>query len=195
MAPVGIPLLLAFFSLLLWPLPAAAEPELWACKRTDGSTIYTNHTKGVTGCNTYPLRAELGYMKRTEAPAPAQKEEPKPPASQTQAAGQPININIIVNSPPPAPPLQRIEVQPPVSEIPFEVVRMLSVGMSEAEILRRAGLPQTTLIGGGYSFGSPYSSWPIFGANRFVYSSGDWLVELTFTGGRVATINQTRVRP
>lgn len=134
-------------------------------------------------------------MKRAEAPASPQKEEPKPPASQTQAAGQPITINIIVNSPPPVPPPQQIEMQPPVGEIPFEVVRMLSVGMSEAEVLRRAGFPQTTLIGGGYSFGSPYSSWPIFGANRFVYSSGDWLVELTFTGGRVLSINQNRVRP
>ena len=72
---------------------------------------------------------------------------------------------------------------------------MLSVGMTEAEILRRAGLPQATLIGGSYSFGSPYPFWPIFGANRFVYSSGDWLVELMFTGGRVMSINQNRVRP
>jgi hypothetical protein len=195
MAPIGIPLLLTFFSLLLWPLPAAAEPELWACKRADGSTIYTNHTKGVTGCGAYTLRSELGYVKRTAEPTPASKEEPKAPSLPAQTAGQPININIIVNAPPPAPPPQRIEVQPPAGEISFEVVRMLSVGMSEAEILRRAGLPQTTLIGGGYSFGSPYSSWPIFGANRFVYSSGDWLVELTFTGGRVASINETRIRP
>jgi len=195
MAPIGLSLLVTFLSVALLPLPASAEPELWVCKRADGSAIYTNHTKGVTGCTTHPLRAELGYMKRTEAPAPAQKEEPTPPASQAQAAGPPININVIVTAPPPAPPPQRIEVQPPSGEIPFEVVRMLSVGMSEAEILRRAGLPQTTLIGGGYSFGSPYSSWPIFGANRFVYSSGDWLVELTFTGGRVMSINQNRVRP
>ncbi len=195
MPPIGVSLLIAFLAVPLLPLPASAESELWTCKRADGSTIYTNHTKGVTGCNTYPLRTELGYMKRAEAPASPQKEEPKPPASQTQAAGQPITINIIVNSPPPVPPPQQIEMQPPVGEIPFEVVRMLSVGMSEAEVLRRAGFPQTTLIGGGYSFGSPYSSWPIFGANRFVYSSGDWLVELTFTGGRVLSINQNRVRP
>ena len=195
MSPIGPVLLVAFLFAPLLPLPAFAESELWACKRADGSTIYTNHTKGVTGCDTYALRAELGYMKRTEAPAPAQKEEPKPPVPQTQAAGQPININIIVNSPPPAPPPQRIEVQPPVGEISFEVVRMLSVGMTEAEILRRAGLPQSTLIGGSYALGSPYPFWPIFGANRFVYSSSDWIVELTFTGGRVISINQTRVRP
>jgi len=28
-----------------------------------------------------------------------------------------------------------------------------------------------------------------------VYSSGDWIVELTFSGGRVLSINQTRLRP
>src|SRR2546427_7879737 len=73
--------------------------------------------------------------------------------------------------------------------------RMLSVGMTEAEVLGRAGLPQTTLIGSAYAFGSPYPFWPIFGANRFVYSSGDWIVEITFGGGRVVSINQTRLRP
>ena len=195
MAPVGIPLLLAFVSLLLWPLPAAAEPEFWVCKRVDGGTLYTNKSKDLAGCNTHSLQSERGYMKRTAEPAPTPKEEPTPPAPQAAASGQPITINIIVNSLSPAPPPQRIEAQPPAGEIPFEVVRMLSVGMTEAEILRRAGLPQATLIGGSYSFGSPYPVWPIFGANRFVYSSGDWLVELMFTGGRVMSINHNRVRP
>lgn len=195
MSRIGVALLVAFLASPLLPLPASAEPELWACQRADGSTMYMNHTKGATGCGGYSLRSELGYVKRTEAPAPAKTEEAKPPEAPAHATGQPITINIIVNAPPPAPPPQPIEVQPPVGEIPFEVVRMLSVGMTEAEILRRAGLPQATLIGGSYSFGAPYPVWPIFGANRFVYSSGDWLVELTFTGGRVLSINQTRVRP
>ena len=195
MAPIGIPLLLAFFSFLLWPLPAAADPEVWFCKRADGTTIFANHTKGMTDCRQHTLQTEMGYMKRTVEPAPVSKEEPRVPAPPAQSLGQPVTINIIVNAPPPTPPPQRIEIQPPVGEISFEVFRMLSVGMSEAEILRRAGLPQTTLIGGSYSFGSPYPSWPIFGANRFVYSSGDWIVELMFTGGRVLSINQTRVRP
>lgn len=195
MSPIGISLLVTFLSLLLLPRPALADPELWTCKRADGTTIFTNKTADLSGCGAYTLRSELGYVKRSEESTPIQKEEPKPPAHQTQTSGQPININIIVNSPPPAPPPPRIEVPPPVGEIPFEVVRMLSVGMTEAEILRRAGLPQATLIGGSYTLGAPYPFWPIFGANRFVYSSGDWIVELTFGGGRVLSINQTRVRP
>jgi hypothetical protein len=156
--------------------------------------MFTDKIPNVTGCSQYRLRTELGFLSRKtaeekpEAPKPAS--EPKAPPS-----AQPITINIIVSAPPPTPPPPRIEAQPPLGEIPFEVFRMLSVGMTEGEILGRAGLPQTTLIGGSYAFGSPYPIWPIFGANRFVYSSGDWIVELEFTGGRVASINQTRLRP
>jgi len=189
MPPIGMSLLVAFLFIPLGSLPAMAESELWTCKRNDGATIFANHTKGLTGCSSYNLRSELGYMKRT---AEEKAEAPKPPESKAPTAAQPVTINIIVNAPPPP---QRIEVQPPVGEISFEVARMLSVGMTEAEILRRAGLPQATLIGGSYSFGSPYPFWPVFGANRFVYSSDDWLVELTFGGGRVLSINQTRIRP
>jgi hypothetical protein len=189
MSRVGIPLLVGFLSAVLFPLSAAAEPELWSCTKTDGTMLFTNKTKDLSGCNAYTLRAELGYVKRA---VEEKKEEPKPPEPKAQTALPPININIMVSAPPPAPPA--IEMLAPVGEIPFEVVRMLSVGMTEAEILRRAGLPQATLIG-SHSFGSPYPAWPIFGANRFVYSSGDWIVELTFTGGRVFSINQNRVRP
>lgn len=192
MAPVGVAILIAVLSALLQPVPAAsAEPELWSCTRADGTTIFTNHTKGLTGCSSYSLRSELGYVKRT---VQEQTEAPKLTEAKPQTAAPPVTVNIIVNSPPPTPP-QQIEVRPAVGEIPFEVVRMLSVGMTEAEILRRAGLPQSTLVGGGYSLGAPYPFWPVFGANRFVYSSGDWLVELAFGGGRVISINQTRVRP
>ncbi len=190
MSRVGIPLMVGFLSAVLLPLSAtAAEPELWSCTKADGTTTFTNKTKDLSGCSAYTLRSELGYVRRA---VEEKKEEPQPPESKTQAALPPININIMVSAPPPAPPA--IEMPAPVGEIPFEVVRMLSVGMTEAEILRRAGLPQATLIG-SHSFGSPYPFWPIFGANRFVYSSGDWIVELTFTGGRVFSINQVRIRP
>jgi hypothetical protein len=190
MSRVGIPLLVGVLSIALLPLSAAAEPELWSCTKADGTMTFTNKTKDLSGCGAYTLRSELGYVKRA---VEEKKEEPKPPESKTQAALPPININIMVSAPPPAPPPPVIEAIP-AGEIPFEVVRMLSVGMTEAEILKRAGLPQATLIG-SQSFSSPYSFWPIFGANQFVYSSGEWTVELTFTGGRVFSINQFRVRP
>src|SRR5437867_4470712 len=105
MSRAGILLFVAFFSALLLPRPAAAEPELWTCTQADGATMFTDHVPTQAGC------------------------------------------------------------------------------------------PQTSLFGGAYAFGSPYPFWPIFGANRFVYSSGGWIVEITFGGGRVVSINQPRLRP
>ena len=165
------------------------------CERTDGSTMFTDHLPTQAGCSPYTIRSELGYLKRAAEPPVVKQEAPAPPEPrvQAQAATAPITINIIVSAPPPTPP--SIEMLAPVGEIPFETYRMLSVGMTEAEVLGRAGMPQTTYIGSAYPFTSPYPFWPIFGANRFVYSSGDWIVELTFGGGRVISINQTRLRP
>lgn len=184
---------LALTSLLLVDNLAFAEPEVMTCKRADGTEVYTNKTKGMTGCNEYRIRSELGYVKRVVEEKPQEKDDRKPVPVPPQAGMQPIQI-IINNISNPTPPPPKIEVGAPIGEIPFEISRMLSVGMTEAEVLRRAGQPQTTLIG-SYSFGSPYPVWPIFGANRYVYSSGDWVVELTFGGGRVMSINQFRPRP
>lgn len=185
--------LLALTSLLLLRSLALAEPEVMTCKRADGTDVFTNKTKDMTGCSEYTIRSELGYVKRIVEEKPPEKEDRKPVAPQAPAGMPPIQI-IINNISNPTPPPPRIEVGAPIGEIPFEISRMLSVGMTEAEVLRRAGQPQSTLIG-SYSFGSPYPVWPIFGANRFVYSSGDWVVELTFGGGRVISINQFRPRP
>lgn len=191
---LGIPLLVTLLSVLLLPLAATAESELWACKRADGSTMFTDHVPTQAGCSAYTVRSELGYFKRAEEPPAVKPEAPTPPEPKVQAqpAPLPITINIVISPPPTPPPIQTLA---PVGEIPFETFRMLSMGMTEAEVLGRAGLPQTTYIGSAYSFGSPYPFWPIFGANRFVYSSGDWIVELTFGGGRVVSISQTRLRP
>ena len=64
-------------------------------------------------------------------------------------------------------------------EVSFEVLRMLSTGMTKAEVIGRAGPP-----------------WHAFQHGRsstWVYSTTDrWIVELAFGGGRVATINWTR---
>lgn len=183
----------ALTALLFLTSLAAAEPEVMTCKRADGTQIFTNKTKGVTGCSEYRIQSELGYVRRIVEEKAPEKAEPKPVVPQGSVGMPPIQI-IINNISAPAPPPARIEVGAPIGEIPFETSRMLSVGMTEAEVLRRAGQPQSTLIG-SYSFGSPYPTWPIFGANRYVYSSGDWVVELTFGGGRVISINQFRPRP
>jgi hypothetical protein len=188
MSRAGTQLLIVLASTLLLPLPASAESELWTCPRADGSTLFTDHVQTQAGCSPYTVRSELGYFKRTAEPPAVKQEAPTPPGprAQAQPALPSITVNIVISPPPPT---------PRVIDIPFETYRMLSVGMTEAEVLGRAGLPQTTYIGSAYSFGSPYRVWPIFGANQFVYSSGDWIVEITFGGGRVASIRQTRLRP
>ena len=194
MSRVGVPPLVGVLSVALLPLSVtAAEPGLWSCTKADGTTLYANYAPNQADCAAYTFRSDLRYPKHAaEEQSAVKKEEPKPPEPKAPTSSPPINIYVTVSAPPPSPPA--IEIPVPAGEIPFEVVRMLSVGMTEAEILRRAGLPQATLIG-SHSFGSPYPFWPIFGANRFVYSSGDWIVELTFTGGRVFSINEVRVRP
>ena len=64
-------------------------------------------------------------------------------------------------------------------ELSFEALRMLSTGMSKAEVLSHAGPPQHTF---------QYNR-----SSAWVYSTADhWIVELTFGGGRVSAINWTR---
>jgi hypothetical protein len=64
-------------------------------------------------------------------------------------------------------------------EVSFEVLRMLSTGMSKAEVVGRAGPPWHTFQRGRSS--------------TWVYATTDrWIVELAFGGGRVASINWTR---
>jgi len=64
-------------------------------------------------------------------------------------------------------------------ELSFEVIRMLSTGMSKGQVLSLAGAPH-------YTFQRSRS-------NMWVYSSTDrWIVELSFEGGRVTAINWTR---
>jgi outer membrane protein assembly factor BamE (lipoprotein component of BamABCDE complex) len=64
-------------------------------------------------------------------------------------------------------------------ELSFEVLRMLSVGMTKVEVLSRAGAPHYTLRQ--------------FGSSAWVYSSTDhWIVELTFAAGKVIAINWSR---
>jgi len=75
---------------------------------------------------------------------------------------------------------------PPVKrfpgEITFETYRMLSTGTTEAEILTRAGQPR-------YTFRIARGTWV------WVYLNDEWLVEVTFSGGRVANISRYRPKP
>jgi hypothetical protein len=64
-------------------------------------------------------------------------------------------------------------------EISFEVLRMLSTGMTRAEVLSRAGSPQHRLKNRGTQ------SW--------IYSAADrWIVEIVFSGNNVIKVNWSR---
>src|SRR5437867_13168114 len=93
----------------------------------------------------HSVRAKLSDFKRAAEPPEVRQEAPTPPEpkAQTQPALPPITINIVISSPPPRPPVR--DTLAPAGEIPFETYRMLSVGMTEAEVLGRAGLAQQTL--------------------------------------------------
>jgi len=67
-------------------------------------------------------------------------------------------------------------------EMSFEVLRMLSTGMSKAEVLSRAGPPSYTFRNGGMQ--------------KWMYRASDgWHVEINFAGNNVAAIEWTRARP
>jgi hypothetical protein len=67
-------------------------------------------------------------------------------------------------------------------DVSFETLRMLSTGMTKAEVLSRAGHPRHEIKSRG--------------TQRWVYSSSDdWIAEITFGGNHVTAINWTRSRP
>ncbi len=64
-------------------------------------------------------------------------------------------------------------------EVPFETLRMLSTGMTKAEVLSRAGSPRHRFTNRGTQ------SW--------IYSASDrWIVEIVFSGNNVIAINWSR---
>ena len=65
------------------------------------------------------------------------------------------------------------------AEASFEALRMISTGMTKAEVLSRVGSPR-------YTFRHARS-------NQWVYNGPDrWIVEVTFSGDRVMAINWSR---
>ena len=67
----------------------------------------------------------------------------------------------------------------PAGEVSFETLRMLSTGMTKAEVLSRAG--------------SPRHSFKNRGTQRWVYASSDrWIVEIVFSGNNVIDISWSR---
>jgi len=124
------------------------------------------------------------YTNRNEG-RDCKKYEPKAKLSiKSKETGSPTEPVPAVHGYPVSPGIDRHD--PPVRRLPgeisFETYRMLSTGTTEAEILTRAGQPR-------YTFRIARGTWV------WVYLNDEWLVEVTFSGGRVANISRYRPKP
>jgi hypothetical protein len=159
---------------LLLGLPAVVAADMWRCALPDGGEIYTDTPKEYQHCLAYQPASELGVFSRVPAigvaPRPLQVE----PVQQRER-------------------LPQVDESPVPSDMSFEVFRMLSIGMPEAEVLARAGLPtyiSSLPFAGGYGLIAPVSN-----ALRYSYI-GDWIVIVEFDrSGRVSNLNRFRPRP
>jgi hypothetical protein len=162
----------AFLCFLLG-LPAVVAADMWRCAHPDGGEIYTNTPKEYQQCLAYEPASELSVFSRVPAIGDA------PRLLQVEPVQQPERT-------------KQVDASPVPSEMPFEVFRMLSLGMSEAEVLQRAGpptyvVPNTT---GAFGLLAPISS-----AARYYYL-GDWIVTVNFDlAGRVINLDRSRPRP
>lgn len=148
-------------------IPARAEtPEMWRCTRPDGSEIYTNKSGAGEDCKEYVPAARLGVLPPGATPT-------VPPME----GGAPLEQRLA-----PAASERRPDERRGPGQISFETFRMLDTGMTETEVLVRAGPPRHTFR---LSIGTVV----------WAYLNDDWVVEVTFSGGRVADISRYRPRP
>jgi hypothetical protein len=148
---------------------------MWVCSLATDSPIYTNITKGYQDCVAFEPKSELGMFSTNVVPTSPRLEEFRPLLEPTPASLPP-----------------KAEEALPYREMPFEVFRMLSLGMSEAEILKRAGQPSYVVPNTTGAFGLLA---PISSAARYYYL-GDWIVTVTFDlSGRVINLDRSRPSP
>ena len=165
---------LAIFFLLV-VLPTAASAEMWLCSLPTGGAIYTNLPKDYQDCTPFEPKSELGMFSTNVVPTSPRLEEFRLPLEPTPASLPP-----------------KAEEAPLYREMPFEVYRMLNLGMSEAEILKRAGPPSYVVPNTTGAFGLLA---PISSAARYYYL-GDWIVTVTFDlSGRVINLDRSRPSP
>jgi hypothetical protein len=162
--------------LLLLALPPIASADMWRCTLPDGSEIYTNNPKDYQSCKSYQPIAELSVF----LPRPDSEVAPRFLQGSVQ---QPE-------------PLVQTDQGALTTEMPFEVWRMISIGMHETQVLAQAGPP--TYISGttGVVPGSGLFA-PVSNALRYNYVSGidDWIVVVEFdNSARVRNVDRFRQR-
>jgi len=162
---------LAIFSLIV--LPSEAPAEMWLCSLPTDSAIYTNIPKGYQDCAAFEPKSELGMFTTNVVPTSPRLEGFELPLESK--------------------PAPRAEEASLSREMPFEIFRMLSIGMTEAEVIARAGPPtyiSSLPLAGGFGLIAPVSN-----ALRYNYL-GDWIVVVTFDlSGRVINLERFRPRP
>src|SRR5438132_11304649 len=108
---------LAIFFLLV-VLPAAASAEMWLCSLPTGGAIYTNLPKDYQDCAAFEPKSELGMFSTNVVPTSPRLEGFELPLEPKAAP--------------------RAEEASPSREMPFDIFRMLSIGMNEADVIARA---------------------------------------------------------
>ena len=157
--------------LLVAGLPAVATAEISRCSLADGSEIYTNNPADYPTCQAYEPKSEVSVFSTTE---------PAPPR---------LRVPDVFTEPARLPKVE----PPPATDMPFEVFRMLSIGMYEAEVIARAGVP-TYISSLPLAAGSGLIA-PVSNALRYSYI-GDWIVVVSFDlSGRVINLDRFRPRP
>jgi len=158
-------------------LPSIASAEMWRCALPDGTDIYTNNPKEYQGCQAHQPVAELSIFYPAADRGPTAR---LPVTSETLKSAQPA-------------PRENVDEISVPSDMPFEVYRMLSIGMSEAEVLARAGAP--TFVSGLPLAGGSGLIAPVSNALRYSYL-GDWIVVVEFDrSGRLSNLDRFRPRP
>jgi hypothetical protein len=163
------------FLCVLFGLPAiVSAADMWRCALPDGSEIYTNTPKEYQTCVAHEPVSELGVFSRVPGVNVAPRLLQVEPAQQRERIPQ-------------------VDASPVPSEMSFEVFRMLSIGMPEAEVLARAGPP--TYISSLPFAGGPGLIAPVSNALRYSYV-GDWIVVVEFDrSGRLTNVNRFRPHP
>jgi hypothetical protein len=150
---------------LFAPAPLQAEPEEFWLCKQRGGEETYTNRHEGQNCKKYEPKAKLVVKSKVAAGSPA---EPVSEVNEYTAFPGIVRHD---------PPVKRLP-----GEINFETYRMLSTGTTEAEILTRAGQPR-------YTFRIARGTW------MWVYLNDEWLVEVTFSGGRVANISRYRPTP
>jgi hypothetical protein len=122
-----------------------------------------------SGCTRHELRSEFGFVsvRGQAAPAPTVRSRAERTAGKGIARARAKEQR------------RPTSAKPSAGEMTFEALRMLSTGMTKAEVLSRAG--------------SPRHSFKNRGTQRWIYAAPDhWIVEVMFSGNNVININWSR---